>query len=126
MTTHPVPVPDGPSELGAFLRARRGELDPETVGVDPTGNRRVRGLRREEVAQLAMISTDYYTRLEQGRLASASGDVLDALASALPLSKADPTYLYKLAKKADPHHHQPRDAEGVRQQTHQLLENLQD
>src|SRR6201993_3087195 len=102
MTTHPVPVPDGPSELGAFLRARRGELDPETVGVDPTGNRRVRGLRREEVAQLAMISTDYYTRLEQGRLASASGAVLDARAPALHLSKDERSYLYKLVARRTP------------------------
>jgi transcriptional regulator with XRE-family HTH domain len=126
MTSHPVGVPDGPSELGAFLRARRGELDPDTVGLDPTGNRRVRGLRREEVAQLAMISTDYYTRLEQGRLPSASAGVLDALASTLHLSKDERSYLYKLANKDDPHHDQPRDAEGVRPQTHQLLENLHD
>jgi len=121
-----ITVPDGPSELGAFLRARRDELDPKTVGLDGTGNRRVRGLRREEVAQLAMISTDYYTRLEQGRVASASGDVLDALASALHLSKDERNYLYKLANKNDLHDHQPRDAEGVRPQTHQLLENLRD
>src|SRR6201993_21486 len=126
MTTHPVPVPDGPSELGAFLRARRGELDPRTVGLDPTGNRRVRGLRREEVAQLALISTDYYTRLEQGRLASASGEVLDALASALHLDKDERSYLYKLANKDDRYKEQPRDAEGVRPQTRQLLENLRD
>ena len=127
MTSDLVPVTDGPRELGAFLRARRGELNPETVGLDPAGNRRVRGLRREEVAQLAMISTDYYTRLEQGRLASASGDVLDALASALRLGKDERSYLYKLANKDDPHqHHQPRDAEGVRRQTRQLLENLRD
>jgi transcriptional regulator with XRE-family HTH domain len=126
MSSDLVSVTDGPSELGAFLRARRGELDPQTVGLDPAGNRRVRGLRREEVAQLAMISTDYYTRLEQGRLASASGDVLDALASALHLGKDERSYLYKLANKDDPQQHQPRDAEGVRRQTRQLLENLRD
>ena len=125
MTPGSVPVSDGPSELGAFLRARRGELDPEAVGLDVTGSRRVRGLRREEVAQLAMISTDYYTRLEQGRLASASAEVLNALASALHLNKDERSYLYKLANKDD-HHDQPRDAEGVRPQTHQLLENLRD
>jgi len=116
---------NGPRELGAFLRARRGELDPETVGLEATGNRRVRGLRREEVAQLAMISTDYYTRLEQGRLASASAEVVDALATALRLNKDERSYLYKLANKDD-HHHQPRDAEGVRPQTRKLLENLRD
>ena len=73
-----------------------------------------------------MISTDYYTRLEQGRLASASGEVLDALASALHLGKDERSYLYKLANKDDRHKQQPRDAEGVRPQTWQLLENLRD
>jgi transcriptional regulator with XRE-family HTH domain len=116
---------EGPSELGEFLRARRADLDPETAGLEATGNRRVRGLRREEVAQLAMISTDYYTRLEQGRLPSASGEVLDALASALRLSQDERSYLYKLAHKGEQHHH-PRDAEGVRPQTRRLLENLRD
>jgi transcriptional regulator with XRE-family HTH domain len=125
MTSDSVRVTDGSKELGAFLQARRGELDPETVGLDATPNRRVRGLRREEVAQLAMISTDYYARLEQGRLASASAEVLDALASALRLNKDERSYLYKLANKDD-HHHQPRDAEGVRPQTRHLLENLRD
>ena len=95
---------DGPKELGAFLRARRADLAPETAGLDAAGNRRVRGLRREEVAQLAMISTDYYTRLEQGRLASASGEVLDALATALHLRQDERSYLYKLAHKTDHGH----------------------
>ena len=117
---------DGAKELGAFLRARRADLDPETVGLDAAGNRRVRGLRREEVAQLAMISTDYYTRLEQGRLASASEEVLDALATGLRLSQDERSYLYKLANKSDRGHQRSRDAEGVRPQTRQLLENLHD
>lgn len=122
-TTRPA---DGRKELGAFLRARRADLAPETAGLDAAGNRRVRGLRREEVAQLAMISTDYYTRLEQGRLASASEEVLDALATALRLSQDERSYLYKLAHKADHGRQRPRDAEGVRPQTRQLLENLRD
>ena len=64
----------GPGELGAFLRARRAQLSPREAGLPETGARRkVAGLRREEVAQLAVISVDYYTRLEQGRVrASAS------------------------------------------------------
>jgi len=126
MAADPVRVTDGPRELGAFLQARRGELDPETVGLDATGNRRVRGLRREEVVQLAMISTDYYTRLEQGRLASASAEVVDALATALCLNRDERSYLYKLANKGDHDHRQPRDAEGVRPHTRKLLENLRD
>ena len=68
----PAPVSD---ELGAFLKARRGQLSPRDVGLPDAGARRkVAGLRREEVAQLAAISVDYYTRLEQGRVqASAPG-----------------------------------------------------
>jgi transcriptional regulator with XRE-family HTH domain len=117
---------DGPKELGEFLRTRRAHVAPETAGLDGTGDRRVQGLRREEVARLATISTDYYTRLEQGRLASASEEVLDALATALRLNQDERSYLYKLANKSDHGHHRPRDAEGVRPQTRQLLENLHD
>src|ERR1700751_993716 len=122
MTPDSVPVPDGPSELGGFLRARRGELDPGTVGLEAPGNGRGGALRREEAARLAMIGPDYYTRLEQGRLASASAEVLDALACALRLDKDERSYLYKLANKDNPAPHQRRDAEGVRPQTRQLLE----
>src|SRR6266480_7217834 len=68
------------NELGAFLRARRSELSPSDVDLSESGRqRRVAGLRREEVAQLAAISTDYYTRLEQGRIGP-SGPVLASLA----------------------------------------------
>jgi transcriptional regulator with XRE-family HTH domain len=126
MASDTAQVADGPRDLGDFLRARRCDLDPGTAGLDAAVNRRVRGLRREEVAQLAMISTDYYTRLEQGRLASASEGVLDALATALRLSQDERGYLYKLANKVDQRHHRPPAAEGVRPQTRQLLENLHD
>jgi transcriptional regulator with XRE-family HTH domain len=115
----------GRAELGAFLRARRADVDPAAAGLDAAGNRRVHGLRREEVAQLASISADYYTRLEQGRLASASESVLDALATALRLSDDERKYLYRLANKGD-QGQQPRDAAGVRQPTRRLLENLRD
>ncbi|MFI6502978.1 helix-turn-helix domain-containing protein [Nonomuraea typhae] len=86
-----------PDELGAFLRARRAELSPATVGLpDSGGRRRVAGLRREEVAQLAAISTDYYTRLEQGRI-QASAPVLNALARVLHLDDDQRAYLFELA-----------------------------
>ncbi|WP_051837979.1 helix-turn-helix domain-containing protein [Streptomyces sp. NRRL WC-3742] len=86
-----------PKELGTFLRARRAELAPHQVGLPATGTpRRVTGLRREEVAQLAAISTDYYTRVEQGRM-SASAPVLEALARVLRLSADQRTYLLGLA-----------------------------
>jgi transcriptional regulator with XRE-family HTH domain len=126
MASHTTSAADEPKELGAFLRARRADLSPVTAGLDAAGNRRVRGLRREEVAQLAMISTDYYTRLERGRLANASEEVLDALATALHLSQDERSYLYKLAHKTDHGLGRSRDAEGVRPQTRRLLENLHD
>jgi transcriptional regulator with XRE-family HTH domain len=87
------------SELGLFLKARRAELTPGDVGLpDPGGLRRVAGLRREEVADLASISTDYYTRLEQGRVA-ASRSVLAALAGALRLGEDQRSYLASLSGK---------------------------
>jgi transcriptional regulator with XRE-family HTH domain len=85
------------NELGAFLRARRSELSPSDVDLPEGGaQRRVAGLRREEVAQLAAISTDYYTRLEQGRI-HPSAPVLASLARVLGLDDDQRTYLYELA-----------------------------
>jgi len=85
------------NELGAFLRARRSELSPSDVDLPEGGRqRRVAGLRREEVAQLAAISTDYYTRLEQGRIGS-SAPVLASLARVLRLDDDQRTYMYELA-----------------------------
>jgi transcriptional regulator with XRE-family HTH domain len=113
------------AELGAFLRARRAEVSPEQAGL-PTEHRsrRVQGLRREEVAQLAMISADYYTRLEQGRLAGASTSVLDAIADALRLGDDQRRYLYTLTnKKVTP---RTSGAEHVPPQTQLLLDNLID
>jgi transcriptional regulator with XRE-family HTH domain len=116
-----------PEELGAFLKARRSDIDPAAVGIAVAGGpRRVPGLRREEVAQLAMISTDYYTRLEQGRLAGASPAVLNALATALRLGPDEQSYLYQLASKSD--RQQPRKprVERVLPQTRLLLDNMRD
>ncbi|SFJ75394.1 helix-turn-helix domain-containing protein [Streptomyces pini] len=79
--------------LGAFLRARRGRVTPEQVGLPGGRRRRVRGLRREELAQLAGISVDYYVRLEQGRATQPSPEVLDALAGALGLDAAERGHL---------------------------------
>jgi transcriptional regulator with XRE-family HTH domain len=85
------------SELGDFLQARRSELSPDMVGLPGAGNRRrVRGLRREEVAALASISTDFYTRLEQGRR-RASPEVLSALARVLRLSADERAYVFELS-----------------------------
>lgn len=87
------------AELGAFLRARREELSPEDVGF-AAGYRRTNGLRREEVAQLASISSNFYSRIEQGRR-SASVSVLDAISKALLLTDNEREYVFSLAGKED-------------------------
>ncbi|MYU17675.1 helix-turn-helix domain-containing protein [Streptomyces sp. SID8361] len=121
------PHADRPRELAAFLKAHRSRLDPADVGLSTPGQpRRVPGLRREEVAQLASISTDYYTRLEQGRLAGASPGVLDALAGALRLGEDERSYLFQLAGKTDQRPRKQTEPEGVRPQLQQLLDNLRD
>jgi hypothetical protein len=85
--------------LADYLRVRRERLRPADVGLAVgTGQRRVVGLRREEVAILAGISTDYYLRLEQGRDVHPSAQVLDALARALQLDPVATTYLHRLAQ----------------------------
>lgn len=89
-------------ELGAFLRARRSELQPEDVGLVRTGRRRVTGLRRDEVATLASVSDSWYTWLEQGRDVHPTPQVLDALSKALRLSPDSREYLYRLARAAHP------------------------
>jgi len=90
------------SLFGAFLRARREEIAPESVGLPRVGHpRRVTGLRREEVAQLANVSTDYYTRLEQGRLPAPSETVLAALAHALRLGPDEESYLRSVASRTE-------------------------
>ncbi|MFG2084879.1 MULTISPECIES: helix-turn-helix transcriptional regulator [unclassified Spirillospora] len=85
------------NHLGEFLRARRASLRPEDVGMASYGTRRVAGLRREEVAVLAGVNADYYTRLEQGRERNPSGQVLDALGRALRLDADARAHLFRLA-----------------------------
>nr|BFE60446.1 helix-turn-helix transcriptional regulator [Dactylosporangium thailandense] len=87
-------------ELGDFLRARRDRLRPRDVGLEPGGRRKVAGLRREELALLAGLSTDYYQRMEQGREVRPSDDVLDALAGALGLDEQERRHLFTLAQAA--------------------------
>ncbi len=87
----------GSRELADLLRLRRDRLQPTDVGLPAGVRRRTRGLRREEVAQLAAISTTYYTFLEQGRDLRPSRQVLDALAQALRLSAAERSHLHQLA-----------------------------
>jgi transcriptional regulator with XRE-family HTH domain len=92
-----------PSDLGAYLRARREALRPADVGLVDNGRRRTPGLRREEVAALAGVSIDYLTRLEQGRDTNPSASVLAALSVALRLGDGERTHLAKLAALEQSH-----------------------
>jgi transcriptional regulator with XRE-family HTH domain len=87
---------DGTNRLGAYLRARRELVTPERAGIPAGARRRVRGLRREEVALLAGISADYYLRLERGRDTNPSAQVLEALARVLLLDVVERQYLLGL------------------------------
>lgn len=90
------------NELGAFLRAMRERLSPEDAGLPSVGTRRTPGLRRQEVAQLAAVSIDWYIRLEQGRVGTPGAAILDALANALRLSDAERAHLHLIARGAQP------------------------
>lgn len=90
------------AELAAFLRRRRAELRPEDVGLPVGARRRAPGLRREEVAALASMSTDYYTRLEQQRGPQPSEQMLAALARALRLSDDERDYLFRVSGRNAP------------------------
>lgn len=87
-------------ELGAFLRSRRERLRPQDVGLPSGPRRRTPGLRREEIAVLAYISTEYYVRLEQGRAPRPSAEVLAGIAGALRLTDAEADHLHLLAGTA--------------------------
>ncbi|MGA5300154.1 helix-turn-helix transcriptional regulator [Nucisporomicrobium flavum] len=91
---------DNRSEVRAFLSSRRAKISPEQAGIPAHGSRRVAGLRRGEVAALAGVSVEYYTRLERGNLAGASDGVLDALARALQLDETETAHLRHLARAA--------------------------
>ncbi|MGW8375031.1 helix-turn-helix transcriptional regulator [Streptomyces sp. ODS28] len=109
------------NDLGDFLRGRRSGLRPEEIGMASYGTRRVPGLRREEVAVLAGINSDYYTRLEQGRERRPSAQVLDALGRALRLEGDARDHLYRLAGTV------PDDpAPGVPDQVSATLRQLMD
>jgi transcriptional regulator with XRE-family HTH domain len=95
------------ADLAAFLRARRARLTPRDAGLPETGRRRTPGLRRQEVAQLAGMSVDYYIRLEQGRGPRPSRQVLSALARALLLNGDEREYLFLTAGDAPPQPDRP-------------------
>jgi transcriptional regulator with XRE-family HTH domain len=111
------------SDLGDFLRSRRTMTSPDAAGLQVAPGRRVAGLRREEVAQLAGVSVDYYTRLEQGRHSSPSRAVLDALARALDLDAAARAHLHDLARPVTRRTERPA-VQRVRPAVHQLLDSF--
>ncbi|GCD33262.1 transcriptional regulator [Streptomyces chrestomyceticus JCM 4735] len=118
---------DTTAELGNFLRTRRARLQPEDVGLVSYGaRRRVPGLRREELAQLAGVSVAYYTRLEQGQSHHASDGVLDALARALRLSPDERAHLRDLARPARARRRPAVRPDKARPGTLQLLAALGD
>jgi len=109
------------TKLGEFLRAYRARIEPEDVGLPGGGSRRVAGLRREEVAVLAGISSDYYTRLEQGRERNPSTQVLDAIGHALKFDADARGHSYRLAGL-----NPSRAANGTRDLVHPTLLRLLD
>ncbi|MEU1572987.1 helix-turn-helix transcriptional regulator [Streptomyces collinus] len=116
---------DRRAELSEFLRTRRARLKPEDVGLPDFGRRRVPGLRREELAQLAGVSVAYYTRLEQGNGRNVSAEVLDAIAHALRLSDAEHAHLMHLAKPKKKHEKKPAArSRQVRPALRHLLDSI--
>lgn len=120
---------DNRHEVQQFLTALRGRLTPEQAGITTFGGeRRVPGLRREEVAQLADCSTAYYTRMERGDLSGVSESVLFALVRALQLNEAETTHLFDLARAAAQPRRAPRTRPEPRVSTRiaQLLDTMRD
>ncbi|XHU06879.1 helix-turn-helix transcriptional regulator [Amycolatopsis sp. WGS_07] len=113
-------------ELADFLRRARAQADPARAGLPPDGRvRRVPGLRREEVARLAGVSTDYYARLEQGRRITPSAAVVAAIGRALELDAAGRAHLEDLIGHATaPARRQARSAQRIRPGLYQLLDAL--
>jgi transcriptional regulator with XRE-family HTH domain len=111
---------DGTNRLGDYLRARRELVTPEQAGIQPGSRRKVRGLRREEVALLAGISADYYLRLERGRDKNPSPQVLEALARVLHLDDVERQYLLDLTAPR-PRARPRRRPEHVPARLHHLL-----
>ncbi|MCA4134602.1 helix-turn-helix transcriptional regulator [Arthrobacter sp. M4] len=115
------------AEFGRFLRAMRARLSPDDAGLPESGGaRRVPGLRREEIARLADVSTDYYTRLEQGRHVHPSRAVLDAVSRALRLDSSEHAHMMDLLEHCAESSATPVPAQRVRPALRQLLDAVGD
>jgi transcriptional regulator with XRE-family HTH domain len=121
---------DNRAQVREFLISRRERISPVQAGLPAYGgsNRRVKGLRREEVALLAGVSIDYYIRMERGNLTGASDAVLDGIASALQLDEAERAHLFDLARAAQPAppRQRRRKASGVTDGIQQILDAITD
>ncbi|WP_093418255.1 helix-turn-helix transcriptional regulator [Saccharopolyspora flava] len=115
-------VEESSNSLGAFLRARRGVVDPGTVRLPDHRERRVPGLRREEVAFLSGVSPHYYARLEQGRNRNPSPAVLDALARALQLDEVMTAHLHVLAEAPPVGRRRVPEPETIRPELKRMVE----
>ncbi|SNR79024.1 helix-turn-helix transcriptional regulator [Actinomadura mexicana] len=118
---------DHRSQVREFLTSRRAKITPQQAGLPAYGTRRVPGLRRAEVAQLAGVSVEYYSRLERGDLSGASDHVLDALGRALRLDDEERTHLEDLARTAGPGpRRRRRPAPRVRPTVQRMLDSMTD
>lgn len=118
---------DQRSQIREFLTSRRARITPGEAGLPSYGTRRVTGLRRAEVAQLAGVSVEYYSRLERGNLSGVSDQVLDSLARALRLDEEERIHLEDLARAAGPARRRHRPATGVvRPGVRRLLDSMTD
>jgi transcriptional regulator with XRE-family HTH domain len=116
---------DNRAEIREFLASRRARITPAQAGLPAYGgNRRVQGLRREEVALLAGVSIDYYVRMERGNLSGASDSVLDGLARALQLDEAEREHLIDLARASDRPPARRRHAKGVTASVQQVIDAI--
>jgi transcriptional regulator with XRE-family HTH domain len=120
---------DNRAQIREFLASRRARITPEQAGLPAYGgNRRVSGLRREEVAMLAGVSIDYYVRMERGNLAGASDTVLEGIARALQLDGAEHDHLFDLARASEPRPARQRRSRepGVTASVQQVLDAITD
>jgi transcriptional regulator with XRE-family HTH domain len=115
---------DPAEDIAEFLTTRRAKVTPEQAGLPTYGPRRVKGLRREEVASLAGVSVEYYRRLERGNVSGVSELVLEGLARALQLDDAERTHLYDLARAANPG--APRRRRPVQQRVRPAVQRILD
>lgn len=113
--------PSKPNVLGEFLRSRRAGLNPDQLGIVSYGSRRVPGLRRDELAQLAGVSATYYTRLEQGQSTNASASVIDSIGRALQLNPDESAHLHDLAGPKRARRRAPVRPDQARPGTNRLL-----